>query len=690
MDITFYFITTFLVVVIELSFAVVMILDGKRPLTRTLAAFLFLHTVWLSAEAIFHQTTNPELANILIIFFHYFGGIISSAFFYLILVYSNEVKTIYTIGDSLLKKRTALILTLFNIVLLPLYASGLIVGNTFLVATPELWGWKWGPLWFISPAVFVLFFGAGLFKIYKKYQNSNGKTRRNLSVVFWGILVSMLPVFILSVFLPSFFNFFNFSWVGPLTTLALIFMLMFAVVELYGIVISSMVTKIIIFASTAILFVNIFIRDTATSGSSFFSPEGVLRAAVFISFFFVGYIIVSNILRETEQKEKIEKVNKELGAVNAELEKKVLERELGLNISKKHIEAILENITLGIIEYSSSFSIIQLNEAAERLLGINKEDVVGKIISGVEQTGILSSFSKVIHDGKTNAVSKEDLRGITYSEINLEYPKRRELQVATIPIRMGSSVKVSGFIKLLRDITRERDIDRDKSNFIAIVAHQLGAPLEAIEWSLGKLLSDKKLERPREMLDRIRYSNENLIQITTDLLNASRIDNGEFTMKFEPYDIGSVLLALINHFKGSAEKKNISLVLQNKGESIPRFLFDPDKIKLAIKNIIHNAIDYTPVNGSVTVTLKGDIPGYAVVTIQDSGIGIPREEAERLFTKFYRSKKALLMETDRSGLGLYITKYIIDCHKGTIRVDSSEGMGANVEIKIPLNTEPQS
>jgi len=667
-----------------------MILDGKRPLTRTLAAFLFLHTVWLSAEAIFHQTTNPELANILIIFFHYFGGIISSAFFYLILVYSNEVKTIYTIGDSLLKKRTALILTLFNIVLLPLYASGLIVGNTFLVATPELWGWKWGPLWFISPAVFVLFFGAGLFKIYKKYQNSNGKTRRNLSVVFWGILVSMLPVFILSVFLPSFFNFFNFSWVGPLTTLALIFMLMFAVVELYGIVISSMVTKIIIFASTAILFVNIFIRDTATSGSSFFSPEGVLRAAVFISFFFVGYIIVSNILRETEQKEKIEKVNKELGAVNAELEKKVLERELGLNISKKHIEAILENITLGIIEYSSSFSIIQLNEAAERLLGINKEDVVGKIISGVEQTGILSSFSKVIHDGKTNAVSKEDLRGITYSEINLEYPKRRELQVATIPIRMGSSVKVSGFIKLLRDITRERDIDRDKSNFIAIVAHQLGAPLEAIEWSLGKLLSDKKLERPREMLDRIRYSNENLIQITTDLLNASRIDNGEFTMKFEPYDIGSVLLALINHFKGSAEKKNISLVLQNKGESIPRFLFDPDKIKLAIKNIIHNAIDYTPVNGSVTVTLKGDIPGYAVVTIQDSGIGIPREEAERLFTKFYRSKKALLMETDRSGLGLYITKYIIDCHKGTIRVDSSEGMGANVEIKIPLNTEPQS
>ncbi|MDD5152381.1 MAG: ATP-binding protein [Candidatus Pacebacteria bacterium] len=688
MDITFYFIATFLIVVVELSFATAMMLEGKRTLTRAFATFLFLHTIWLSAEAVFHETTSGEVANLLIPFLHYFGGVVASVFFYFVVVFSNEIKTIYTFGDSFLQKKRVLVgLVLFDIFLLPLYASGLIVGNAYKTTTiPEFWGWSQGQLWFISPLVFALFFGAGLFRIYSKYVGSNGKVRRNLGIIFWGVLISILPVFIFSVVLPFFFNFFNFSWIGPITTFALSFVLMFAIVEHYETAISAFVTKIIIFASTAILFVNIFIRDV-TAKDTFFSPEGVLRAAVFLSFFFVGYVIVSNILRETEQKEKIEKVNKELTLVNAELEEKVKERELKLNVSKKHIEAILQNITMGIIEYSSSFLILQLNEAAERLLGVNKEDVVGKTILGVERSGILSSFSQVIYDGKTSAVSKEDLRGITYNEINVEYPKKRILQISTIPIRKGGSIKISGFVKLLRDITRERDIDREKSNFIAIVAHQLNAPLEAIEWSLEKILSDEKLERPKEMLNRIRSSNENLIQITTDLLNTSRIDNGEFNMKLESSSLENVLIELVNHFKKSAEKKNIALLLENDGEPVPNFLFDAEKIRLAIRNIIHNAIDYTPVKGSVTVTLKGGTPGYAIVTVQDSGIGIPKEEEERLFTKFYRSKKALLMETDRSGLGLYITKYIVDCHQGTIRVDSSDGMGAKVEIKLPLNVK---
>ena len=129
--------------------------------------------------------------------------------------------------------------------------------------------------------------------------------------------------------------------------------------------------------------------------------------------------------------------------------------------------------------------------------------------------------------------------------------------------------------------------------------------------------------------------------------------------------------------------KKIEFVFQNKSRDIRAFEFNRIKIAMAIKNIVSNAIDYTK-EGKITITLLED-NNHAEIHITDTGIGMSQETREHLFTKFYRSEQARKMETDRSGLGLYIVKNIIDDHKGTIHIQSEEGKGTEVTVRVPMN-----
>jgi PAS domain S-box-containing protein len=668
MELNFYSIVSFIIVVIELGLSVMLFLNSSRISSKLGSAVIVLHTLWITLEALFHGTTNINLATTLINGSLLVGGLLPCAFLFFALSFPEDVKP---------NKKILLLILMLQALILPLYATGLIARGAYNIGGFQQWGWHWGPLFYVFHINFFGMWGAGLFVLYKKLKKTSGEVTTNLQYMLFAMVVSVIPTIITNILLPLIGSF-SYSWTGSLFSFLWVFSFVFGVVKNdRAISIKALFSEALVLAAGIILFANVFIRESADPIDSLFSAGKVMKTTIFLSFFMVGYLLIVNILRESEQKAKIESLNLELRNFNINLEEKVKERNAELGISKKHTEIVIENLALGIIEYSASFTVLQVNSAAERLLNIAREEVVGKTILADELD--LESISKIIHDKNGSEFGE-----ITFSEVILEKPKYRVIQITNIPIYNIPKIKVAGFVKLLRDVTHEKAVDREKNEFISIVAHQLLTPLDAIHWAIEKVLSIGLSESQKSLVERTDRSISKLHQIANDLLIAARIEEKEFSFSFNLNDLSEVVTKQIESLKRKTDSKQISIVFQNETPHLPPFMFDKEKITIAIKNILKNAVDYTPVGKVITITIKNAEVGYIALIIKDSGIGIPKDDLGRLFTKFYRSKKALLMETDRSGLGLYITKNIIDAHGGTISVTSEENMGATVEIHLPV------
>lgn len=233
-----------------------------------------------------------------------------------------------------------------------------------------------------------------------------------------------------------------------------------------------------------------------------------------------------------------------------------------------------------------------------------------------------------------------------------------------------------------------REFDRLKSDFISVAAHQLRTPLSGVKWVL-KLLLDGDLGtisiEQQEMLKRGFDTNEKMIQLVNDLLNVSRIENGKFGYIFENNDFGKLLRTLVENSELVSRARNIEVLLEDRAH-VQTFYFDMEKLLIALQNIVDNAIKYTLPGGRVTITTEkqGD---YVQIKIQDTGVGIPKDEVHKLFSKFFRATNVIHLQTDGSGLGLFIVKNIILRHGGQIWVDSIEGKGTTFTIIIPLIAE---
>jgi len=220
-----------------------------------------------------------------------------------------------------------------------------------------------------------------------------------------------------------------------------------------------------------------------------------------------------------------------------------------------------------------------------------------------------------------------------------------------------------------------RELDKLKSDFISVAAHQLRTPLSGVKWVL-KLLLDGDLgetnEEQKGMLKRGYETNEKMIQLVNDLLNVSRIENGKFGFSFEKNNFIKLLSILMENTVLPSKERNIEVRLENHFGEIPEFYFDPEKLLIALQNIVDNAMKYTFPGGKVTIAVdrKGD---YVEVKVSDTGVGIPKEDTAKLFSKFFRASNVIHMQTDGSGLGLFIVKNIIIGHGGQIWVDSVEG-----------------
>lgn len=234
-----------------------------------------------------------------------------------------------------------------------------------------------------------------------------------------------------------------------------------------------------------------------------------------------------------------------------------------------------------------------------------------------------------------------------------------------------------------------RELDRLKSDFISVAAHQLRTPLSGVKWVL-KLLIDGDLgtinEDQKGMLKRGYETNEKMIQLVNDLLNVSRIENGKFGYSFEKNDFVKLIRTLVENAELASRERNINVGLDSRvGDSL-EFMFDSEKLLIALQNLVDNAVKYTLPGGKVVITVErqGD---YVQVKVKDSGVGIPKEDLPKLFSKFFRAANVIHLQTDGSGLGLFIVKSIIIRHGGQIWVDSAEGEGTTFTVVVPMISE---
>jgi signal transduction histidine kinase len=245
------------------------------------------------------------------------------------------------------------------------------------------------------------------------------------------------------------------------------------------------------------------------------------------------------------------------------------------------------------------------------------------------------------------------------------------------------------FIKMIYDETAEVNLLKSKDEFITIASHQLRTPLNELRWALESIISDVSLkDNIKEILNHSLSSVRRLSSLVENILNISKIEEGKWEYNFEAVNFVEFVKDILNEIGPQIKKLNLNLYFKEPEVELPQIYIDKQKLYMAIFNLLDNAAKYNVENGKIFVEIKiAEDNRFIETTIKDTGIGISGEELKNLFTKFFRSKSSEKIHTEGSGLGLYITKKIIETHGGKITIDSEEGRGTTVVFYLPINPD---
>ncbi|MBA7708977.1 Sensor histidine kinase RcsC [subsurface metagenome] len=247
--------------------------------------------------------------------------------------------------------------------------------------------------------------------------------------------------------------------------------------------------------------------------------------------------------------------------------------------------------------------------------------------------------------------------------------------------------ETSGAVAVLRDITALKKIETAKSVFVSMVAHEIKSPLAAAEGYLGLILGGIAGEDPqgeRKMMERSLERIRTLRIMVSELMNLTAMETGNFAIKRSRLDIGKVVADAAESYREKAKEKGIELSLTGAGSGeLEQVLADRDTMLIVFKNLIDNAIKYTPDRGHVGVHVEQN-GIYVKVKVKDNGIGMTPDERDRAFDEFFRSKNKYTANVSGTGLGLTLVKRILEMHQGKITVKAAPGKGSEFTVSIPI------
>ena len=361
-----------------------------------------------------------------------------------------------------------------------------------------------------------------------------------------------------------------------------------------------------------------------------------------------------------------------------DLELRVEERTAELHDAKERVEAILASVGDGVFVTDLDGSIITVNNAFENQLYYTYDEVFST-----------DFYSLFVEDNPPDVLA--DIR-LTLREGDLwegDLLSRRkdgsifDVQLTIAPVR-DQHGRMVGFVGSQRDITKQRELDRLKDQFISDVSHELRTPITNLSLYIGFLERATK-EKSSEYLSIIKSETRRLTVLLEDILDLSRLARkNPDLIELNPVDLNEIIQQVVSANKLLAVTSGLNLEFQP-GENIPPVLGDENLIARVITNLVSNAIRYTP-GGAITA--KSFLDDHKVcIQVKDTGIGIPSEDMPHIFDRFYRGRKVSQTKIHGTGLGLAIVKEIVDLHEGTIEVISEENRGTTVNIWFPLEEE---
>ncbi|MGC9512376.1 MAG: PAS domain S-box protein [Fidelibacterota bacterium] len=352
-------------------------------------------------------------------------------------------------------------------------------------------------------------------------------------------------------------------------------------------------------------------------------------------------------------------------------ERKQSEKELYQ--SRERLNIILHSIGNGVVVIDSEDRVIIYNEKARELL--NLSDPLEPIPHVRDMLIHCEQHGKVLLDSL-------DTGAFSNLEIIVTEPDHRILYVTgtTFEDVDGES---AGKVFILRDVTKEREIDRMKTDFVSSVSHELRTPLTSIMGFSNTILRKEKMpeDMKKEFIEIIYNESKRLARLIEDVLSISKIESGKITFEMKPLNLDEVIQDAVTIYRTQAEDKQIELTYE-KDEKLPEILGDRDAMSQVIVNLISNALKFTPTKGNIDVRLKHK-DGQIVLDVEDNGMGIPKNEQDKIFQKFYRIHRPGT-QIQGTGLGLSIVMEIIEKHKGKIEIFSEENMGSLFRISLPV------
>ncbi|MDD5071655.1 MAG: ATP-binding protein [Patescibacteria group bacterium] len=414
---------------------------------------------------------------------------------------------------------------------------------------------------------------------------------------------------------------------------------------------------------------------------------------------FIGYFVSITDITETKKfqgklEEEVKARTKELDDSRKSLINILEDVEDERNKAEEEKEktlALISSFSTPVIFLNSQNKLALFNPSAREILNIKDGDLDAEISENNNFS--LNNFTGIIHN-KFKVEKIEKGRGdideyANLEEVTVKYREGDRIYKVTTVKAKEKDGDYLGTVKIFYDTTREKTIDRLKSEFISIAAHQLRTPLSAIKWVIKMILdgdAGKLTVEQQELLSKGYASNERIIRLVNDLLNVSRIEEGKFGFDFQKENFQKVIDATLGNLENLIVKNHLQLEIK-KPKRLPEVYFDKERMVMVMQNILDNAIKYTPEYGKIEIKIEVD-KQFLYVKIKDQGVGIPKKDQEKLFTKFFRATNAVRLETEGSGLGLFIVKNIIERHNGKIILTSEEGKGTEVSFSLPLN-KPQ-
>ena len=350
------------------------------------------------------------------------------------------------------------------------------------------------------------------------------------------------------------------------------------------------------------------------------------------------------------------------------LKKMIESKEKKEKAEETEIKTRLLHMTEGIIAFDINGKIDLINPAAKMLLKISPEDYTFEDIFNKFKLDI--NMEKLIY-----------LEDLTSMDQVIEV-EDKTVKVLFAPFRNEETNKPEGIIAVIQDITESVKLDTMRKEFVADVSHELKTPITSIMGYTDTLLEgDYDKETQREFLQVVSSEARRMAKLVTDLLDLSRIDNNRKNIKKVSFDLGALAKECQKKLAIEIKKKKHHVECLVTAD-VPPVYADKDDIQRVILNILTNSIKYTPDGGSIKIYV-GFVYNDAYIKIIDNGIGIPEEDLNRIFERFYRVDKSRAREMGGSGLGLSIAKEILDKNGGSIDIKSQVNKGTEVVIKIP-------